>query len=320
MPVTEDHLSPAARLFGEPVELVELTPEASPRRYFRPQVEVHPPGLDEKQTKVARWLLVLSEDAPPLATAHLLSERGVRVPRLGPGCDGAYLVEDLGDRHLHHDPSLVHYNALLDSWQPFAFEPLPNEHPNAGLALDEALFTRELRMFQKRYLQAFRGGAEEGAIASRIDACCSALAHVAAQGPSCLQHRDFHSRNILLPEQGPLAWIDHQDLRRGPLFYDLASLYTDAYLDLPDQVYARLRAEVGPLGACFGMDLGEAQDRFQLSALQRVLKALGTFGNLLVAGREDYAEAEERARGFAIALLDMDQQGDWSILREVIAG
>lgn len=320
MNVTETYPPQAERLFGSAVELVELTPEASPRRYFRPQEAVTPPGLDAEQAKVAQWLLVLSEDAPPLATAHLLADRGVRVPLLGPSWEGAYLVEDLGDRHLWHDPSLEHYNQLLEGWQPFAFEPLDAEHPNAALALDEALFVRELTMFQERYLQAFRGGAAEGGVAQEIAATCLELAKAAAAGPSCLQHRDFHSRNILLPESGPLAWIDHQDLRRGPLFYDLASLYTDAYLDLPDQVYARLRAEVGPLGACFGLYLEEAQDRFHLSALQRVLKALGTFGNLLVNGREDYAEAEERARGFAIALLDMDEQGDWRILREVLRG
>ncbi|MGB0952600.1 MAG: phosphotransferase [Planctomycetota bacterium] len=320
MTVKEQHHIHADRLFGEAVDLVELTPEASPRRYFRLQSEVSPPGLDEEQAKVQQWLLVLSEDAPPLATAHLLSARGVRVPLLGPCCEGAYLVEDLGDRHLWHEPSLENYNALLDGWQLFAFEPLDAEHPNADLALDETLFTRELVMFQERYLEAFRGGASEGFIAEEIARTCKELAKVAAQGPTCLQHRDFHSRNILLPKAGPLAWIDHQDLRRGPLFYDLASLYTDAYLDLPDQVYARLRAEVGPLGACFGLQLEEAQDRFHLSALQRVLKALGTFGNLLVQGRDDYAEAEERARGFAVALLDMDEQGDWRILREVVAG
>ncbi|MHC4823754.1 MAG: phosphotransferase [Planctomycetota bacterium] len=279
--------------------------------------EVDVPGLDENQSTVSKWLLVLSPDVAPLPTTRFLEQRGVRVPQLGPTMSGAYLVEDLGDKHLVHEPSLLNYNQLLDQWQPFAFEPLPSEHPNTAFALDQDLFERELNMFQDRYLQAFRGRDVDELAARKVPEACTILAAQAARGPTCLQHRDFHSRNILVLEDGGLAWIDHQDLRRGPLFYDLASLYTDAYVDLSDQVYHRLRGEVEPLGLCFGLTPEAASERFQITALQRVLKALGTFGKLLVDGRSDYAEAESRARGMALALLD--QQDDFTNLREAIA-
>jgi len=310
---TETTQSPSQLLFGRQVELQELTPEASARRYFRPQEDVQVPGLDESQITVKRWLLVTSPDAAPLATTQFLQHRGVRVPKLGPTCDGAYLIEDLGDRHLSDDPSLVHYNAILDAWQPFAFEPLPNKHPNRDFALDGELFHKELAMFISSYLEGFRGRKD---LAEQVHIDCAELAKIAAEGPSCLQHRDFHSRNFLVPEGEEPIWIDHQDLRRGPLFYDLASLYTDAYVDLPDQVFSRLRTEVGLLGACFQLDGEEALERFHFSALQRVLKALGTFGKLLEQGREDYAEAEERARGFALGLLDIT--GFSPALRQVV--
>jgi aminoglycoside/choline kinase family phosphotransferase len=121
----------------------------------------------------------------------------------------------------------------------------------------------------------------------------------------------------LLPEgQGPL-WIDHQDLRKGPLFYDLASLYTDAYVDLSNQIFSRIRTEVGLLGACFQLDAEEAQERFHFSALQRVLKALGTFGKLLNQERSSYTEAEERARAKALGLLDMT--GLYPAIRQAIS-
>lgn len=309
--------SASRHLFGQEVVLQELTPEASARRYFRPTEPVTVPGLDERQSTVARWLLVLSPDAAPLPTTRFLEQRGIRVPQLGPAMPGAYLVEDLGDRHLVHAPTLPNYNRLLDQWQPFAFEPLPAEHPNTSFALDKALFLRELTQFLERYLQGFRDRPPDRLAASGVAEACETLAAEASAGPTCLQHRDFHSRNILILEDDSLAWIDHQDLRRGPLFYDLASLYTDAYVDLSDQVYRRLRGEVEPLGLCFGLSSEHARLRFQLTALQRVLKALGTFGNLLMEGRTDYVDAEARARGMALALLD--QNGGFDPLREAIA-
>ncbi|MDA0666341.1 MAG: phosphotransferase [Planctomycetota bacterium] len=294
--------TPSVRLFGREVELEELTPEAGARRYFRPLEEVEVPGLDDEQAKVKKWLLVTSPDAAPFATTQFLQQRGVPTPQLGPCCDGAYLVEDLGDRHLSDDPSLSHFNTILDAWQPFALEPLPAKHPNNALVLDQTLFERELKMFCASYLMEYRG---LESLDPQVEQDCMELAQLAAKGPTCLQHRDFHCRNFLLPEDQEPFWIDHQDLRKGPLFYDLASLYTDAYIDLSDQVFSRIRTEVGLLGACFRLNAEEAQERFHFSALQRVLKALGTFGKLLNEGRSDYTEAEERARAMALGLLDM---------------
>lgn len=294
--------TPCARLFGRDVALEELTPEAGARRYYRPLESVPVPGLDDEQAQVKNWLLVTSPDAAPFATTQFLQQRGVPTPRLGPFSEGAYLIEDLGDRHLRDDPSMIHYNAILDAWQPFALEPLPNKHPNRAFALDQALFDRELDMFCEQYLVQYR---DLENLDAEVKADCKELAELAAEGPTCLQHRDFHCRNFILVENQAPLWIDHQDLRNGPLFYDLASLYTDAYVDLSDQVFSRLRTEVGLLGACFQLSAKEAQERFHFSALQRVLKALGTFGKLLNEGRDDYAEAEERARAMALGLLDM---------------
>ena len=77
-----------------------------------------------------------------------------------------------------------------------------------------------------------------------------------------------------------MAWrdtlylIDYQDARMGPDTYDLASLLRDSYVDLPeplvDQLIARFAAVIG---ASAGF-----RDRFDLMAMQRNLKALGTFG------------------------------------------
>jgi aminoglycoside/choline kinase family phosphotransferase len=301
------------------VELRPLTPEASARRYYRPQPE-------------CGWLLVWSSAPPPQATALWLRGCGVRVPALGAAQktkmsgnpEGwTYLVEDLGDALFQNCPDANSYSALLQSWERFAFRPLPAGHPQAELALDAALFRRELGMFLERYVQAYRhrllAEGQEQILRARL----AELAEAAASGPQCVQHRDFHSRNLVhlhrpAARAEEIGWLDHQDLRRGPLYYDLASLWTDAYVDLPEAVRRLLHSAVPAWGSSHELTSDAAAERFHLSALQRVLKALGTFGNLLAQGRAEYQPAEARARRLALGLFD-NRPEIFPDLRELVA-
>jgi hypothetical protein len=76
---------------------------------------------------------------------------------------------------------------------------------------------------------------------------------------------------------GRLVMIDFQDARLGPDTYDLVSLLRDSYVDLPwtvvDDLIAYFLAMQGR-----SADAGEFRRRFDLMALQRNFKALGTFG------------------------------------------
>ena len=82
---------------------------------------------------------------------------------------------------------------------------------------------------------------------------------------------------------GSLYIIDFQDARMGPDTYDLASLLRDSYVDFTEAAGRRARspsssrcAAVGPIAPTD--DHAEFRRRFDLMALQRNLKALGTFG------------------------------------------
>ena len=97
-----------------------------------------------------------------------------------------------------------------------------------------------------------------------------------------LCHRDYHSRNLML-HAGSLYIIDFQDARMGPDTYDLASLLRDSYVDLADRdvddLIAYFIALRGRTDAAGGERSSvEFRRRFDLMAVQRNLKALGTFG------------------------------------------
>lgn len=278
-------------------EEVELTPEASARRYARSH---HP--------DTRGWLRVRSPQAAPRAITDFLLALGVRVPRLGPEIDGVYLVEDLGDVHLSHRPEPENYSQLLRLHRRYFLAELPTGHPNRALALDVLLFRRELRMFADYALAPLPGIEAKDQIhldalsQERVRAALDALAAMAAEGPQALQHRDLHCRNVLLHE-GDVVLIDHQDMRRGPLFYDLASLVTDAYLELPATVHELLHAEVAQLGELAGLTPEACRKQWRRTALQRVLKAIGTFKMLQDQGRAAFAQAEARAALHAKQLL-----------------
>jgi aminoglycoside/choline kinase family phosphotransferase len=83
-------------------------------------------------------------------------------------------------------------------------------------------------------------------------------------------HRDFHSRNMLF-FRGDVYLVDFQDSLAGPMFYDLVSFLFDAYLDL-----GTLRGYF--LDLLHERNIAIDETRYFLTALQRNVKALGTFG------------------------------------------
>ena len=98
---------------------------------------------------------------------------------------------------------------------------------------------------------------------------CDALAAL----PPVVCHRDFHRRNLLVRE-GRVRPIDFQDARLGPRGYDLVSLLEDPYGDLDEgqrhDLVTRYRAASGA-----SLD----DEEYGLAAVQRLLKAAGTFAN-----------------------------------------
>ena len=106
-------------------------------------------------------------------------------------------------------------------------------------------------------------------------------------------HRDYHSRNLMLLEDGALGVIDFQDAVIGPITYDLVSLLKDCYLRLPrEQVVNRALAYKQRLET--ELPIGSISDDqfmrwFDLIGLQRHIKVLGIFARLALRdGKANY--------------------------------
>jgi hypothetical protein len=135
-----------------------------------------------------------------------------------------------------------------------------------------------LDFFIRHFLEAYRGASLSATERAALDDEWAAMTTELAAESLVLCHRDYHSRNLMVHESR-LYLIDFQDARLGPDTYDLASLLRDSYVDVEDRELDELIAYFLALkGVTAANDIAMFRSRFDLVALQRNLKALGTFG------------------------------------------
>lgn len=269
---------------------VPLTGDASDRRYFRILVSEGP------STVLALHAGPIEYGALPFVNvADLLARMPVPIPSILDHADdlGVLLLEDLGDvtlqAHLGAAPPAEHVAlyrqavALIDVVQTRGAELRSPAHLPYSIAFDVAKLTWELEFFAKHFLQAYRGVELAPAAREALGAEFRTIVEELAGEPRVLCHRDYHSRNLML-HQEQLYIIDFQDARMGPDTYDLASLLRDSYVDLTEQTVEDLIAYFLALRGRIGLER-EFRARFDVMALQRNLKALGTFGYQTTARR-----------------------------------
>jgi aminoglycoside/choline kinase family phosphotransferase len=157
-------------------------------------------------------------------------------------------------------------------------------------------------------------GAERAALAEEFAGLASEL----SDEPRVVCHRDYHSRNLMVRE-GRLAVIDFQDARLGPDTYDLASLLRDSYVDITDRELDDLIAYFLALKRSDDArtSADEFRRRFDLMALQRNLKALGTFGYQTVT-RRNTVYIQYMPRTLRHARTNLERYPRFARLRELL--
>jgi aminoglycoside/choline kinase family phosphotransferase len=280
-------------LGGPNPRVVPLTGDASDRRYFRvipsdgPSIvlALHAGPIDFASLPFAR-------------VAELLELIPLPVPAVLGHSDelGIVALQDLGDvtlqahlgaaSHAEHAALYREAVALIETLQRRGADLYSDGYPPYRVAFDVEKLTWELEFFATYFVQGYRGVVLRSAERSALSEEWRAIVHELAAEPRVLCHRDYHSRNLMLRE-GSLYIIDFQDARMGPDTYDLVSLLRDSYVDIGDRELNELIAYFLALKKSDGPATtdGEFRRRFDLMALQRNLKALGTFGYQTVTRR-----------------------------------
>jgi aminoglycoside/choline kinase family phosphotransferase len=257
-----------------------LAGDVSPRRYARLTFE------DGATAILARYPQEISAVCVRfLRTTEILEGAGVRVPRvLAATCDGRgwMLLEDLGPRTLGDRKGrpwselAAYFEDAVAIIARITGLPTP-DLAELNPALGRELLKKELAQTWEVFLEP-RGltgdPALAGALRAALDAICESLGDEATV--PC--HRDFMARNLMpLAGTPKVAVLDHQDLRLGPPFYDLASLLNDTLFPPPEAEEALLAAA-----------LASPADRirYHRAAAQRTLKAVGTYAAFARRGAE----------------------------------
>lgn len=265
-----------------PIRVIPLTGDASDRQYFR----VFLP--DGSKVVLALYATPFDPETLPFTNvASLFAAMPVPIPRVIDTCGeaGILALQDLGDSTLQAhlgdvtpDERVALYEravAHLVTIQTRGAELHDARFLPYGLAFDEQKLTWEMDFFLKHFLEQYRGLTLAASVREPLRRELVGLASELAHLPRVLCHRDYHSRNLMVHD-GELFLIDFQDARLGPSTYDLVSLLRDSYVYLPDALVDHF---VTSFAARIGRhDIESFRQEFDLMALQRNLKALGTFG------------------------------------------
>jgi len=306
--------------FGANAALVSLAPlagDASSRRYYRARLQGadSPPSVVVMELPAGSSLPLSSEELavfkegpkelPFLNLHRFLSGIGVRVPRLYGHWEkeGILLLEDLGDTALWDRVQGLPPSEVLE-WYEKAIDELLVLQIRGTEQRDDACIAFQQRFDFRLYMWEFEHFLEYGLVKrpdthvdnptlEQLRTIFKAIAERLDRQPACLNHRDFHSWNLMIHDD-TVAVIDFQDALLAPPQYDLASLLNDRITDSvirPDLESIllgyyrdrRAEAEKRPI------DADEFQEIYLLSAIQRDLKVVGRFFYLdIVKGKPGY--------------------------------
>lgn len=284
----------AATLPGQPFELAPASADASFRRYFRATF------ADGSPSRIVMDAPPEKEDVRPwLHVAELFRAAGAHVPEvLAQDLErGFLLLSDLGSTTYlsalqapeGHEPG-VHRAAHLyaDALGALAAIQVASR-PGVLPEYDRALLLRELQLFPEWYIVRHKGVTLSAAETAMLDTAFEKILAVNLAEPQVFVHRDYHSRNLMLlePSAGRGAnpgIIDFQDAVYGPITYDLASLFKDAYIRWDEEFVLDLLIRYWETAKTLGLPVREEfadfHRDFEWMGVQRHIKVLGIFARL----------------------------------------
>jgi aminoglycoside/choline kinase family phosphotransferase len=268
----EEHLQLA------PLALEVASADASFRRYFRVRCG-------------ARTLIAM--DAPPahedcrtfVRVAGLMAAAGLHVPEIV-ATDfgrGFLLLSDLGTtsylQALNADSADRLFDDATDALVRWQLASKPGVLP----PYDEALLKREIELFPEWYVRRHLGVTLSAPQQRALDAVFATVIQSNLAQPAVYVHRDYMPRNLMMCTPNP-GVLDFQDAVYGPITYDVASLFKDAFISWDEERVldwvVRYWEKAKRAGLPVDADFGAFYRDFEWMGLQRHLKVLGIFARL----------------------------------------
>jgi aminoglycoside/choline kinase family phosphotransferase len=282
-------------LGDEAFTLAPASADASFRRYFRVTTNTG--------TRIVMDAPPEHEDCRPfIQVAALLAGAGLNAPQI--------LAQDLAHGFLLlSDLGTITYMAALKEAPDRADELFSDASdalvrwqlasaPDILPSYDAALLRRELDLFPAWYIERHLNLRLKDTQKNVIEESFALIMRSNLAQPSVYVHRDYMPRNLMLSDPNP-GILDFQDAVYGPITYDVASLFKDAFISWEEQrvldwtvrYWERARRSALPVDA----DFGTFYSNLEWMGLQRHLKILGIFARLFYRdGKRGYLEDTPR--------------------------
>jgi aminoglycoside/choline kinase family phosphotransferase len=273
----------SARLDENDFQVIPLAGDASSRRYSRIISRKH-------SWVVMEWEPFEPENYSLLSVQKHFKKNYVLVPDVVAfsGELGIIIYEDLGDITLEQEfyktrnpyGTLGYYRMAIDELLKIHLVATRDRSPCVAfdLEFDVEKLSWELNWTRKHFLEGILKFSEQPA---ELELEFNKLSSILNGPPKFIQHRDYHSRNIMVYEN-KIRVIDFQDARLGLVQYDLVSLLRDAYVPIPlslekellDYYLYRAKSDFDRT-----WEMTEFHYLYELQSVQRLLKAVGSFAS-----------------------------------------
>ncbi|WP_334108350.1 aminoglycoside phosphotransferase family protein [Methylobacillus sp.] len=263
----------------KPHQLTAASADASFRQYFRAH-------LEDGTTLIVMDAPPPHEDCRPFVkVAALFAEAGLNVPEiLAQDLEqGFLLLSDLGTQTfldvLNEDNADVLFRDATDALVTWQLASKPGVLP----PYDEALLRRELSLFPDWYVAQHLKIELDEKQRNTLDNVLSTIVRYNLAQPSVYVHRDYMPRNLMVSTPSP-GILDFQDAVYGPISYDVASLFKDAFISWEEERVLdgaiRYWEKARKAGLPVRPDFGDFYRDFEWMGLQRHLKVLGIFARI----------------------------------------
>ena len=298
------------------VALAFVAGDASPRRYYRVTTSAdaitreRSKGPHSGDSRIAMVSPASENNEAFLHVSKKFAEFDLRTPEVWAQslAKGWFLLEDFGDQLLLPVLSASAsasasaaasglYQSALNTLATLAA--IPCDGSDIPI-YDIQRLRSEFAIFPEWFLSGLLNINVDDEAQERMENLSEYLGTIFNDQPIVWVHRDFHSRNLMLLDDGDLGVIDFQDAVLGPITYDPASILKDCYIRLPrhEQLHL-LDCHLEQLKAIDMSDLRPPSRRtqdlatelaeisaeqfqrwFDLTGLQRHLRVLGVFARL----------------------------------------
>ncbi len=275
--LSDDVVKAVGRGVGEGV-LAPATADASFRRYFR---ITHAAGT------------YIAMDAPPpqencrpfVRIAKMMADAGMNTPVIhAQDLDrGFLLLTDMGLQTYLDVANDANVDALMrdatDALVKWQLASRPGELP----AYDVAVLRREISLFPDWYIGKHLQVTLNATQQETLDSVFARILESNLAQRQVYVHRDFMPRNLMVSTPNP-GVLDFQDALYGPVGYDIACLWRDAFISWEEERIldgtVRYWEKARKAGLPVPDDFGAFYRDVEWMALQRHLKVMGIFARI----------------------------------------